>query len=312
MKTTDGNKIKVLFIAGWGRSGSTILDRILGQIEGFHSIGEFRYIWDRNMIEDRLCGCGVPFSKCGYWREVTKTAFNGENGVNPSRMVELRDNNLRSRHTIAMMSRRVKNRLVNQLQEYFDNLSILYSAIQKISGCEFIVDSSKSPTHGWALSQIQGIELYTVHLVRDPRAAAFSWSRPKMQPDTGKMAPMKRIGTIKSSTLWTLWNLAIEKLKKNNPDKCILLRYEDFAENPRQSVDRILKMTGTEKNRNPIIGERCVKLEIGHTASGNPDRFKTGEVEIKNDQRWRSQMKLSQKLIASLFSFPAARLYGYL
>jgi hypothetical protein len=29
------DKIKVLYIAGWGRSGSTILGNILGQVAGF-------------------------------------------------------------------------------------------------------------------------------------------------------------------------------------------------------------------------------------------------------------------------------------
>ena len=36
----SGERVKVLYIAGSGRSGSTILDRILGQLDGFFSVGE--------------------------------------------------------------------------------------------------------------------------------------------------------------------------------------------------------------------------------------------------------------------------------
>src|SRR6476469_754930 len=54
----------VLFIAGWGRSGSTLLDRMLGQVPGVFSAGELRDIWDRGVREDRLCGCGQPFHEC--------------------------------------------------------------------------------------------------------------------------------------------------------------------------------------------------------------------------------------------------------
>jgi len=64
------NKIKVLYITGWGRSGSTILDNIMGQIDGFFSVGELRYIWDRNLIENRLCGCGVPLEECPIWSQI--------------------------------------------------------------------------------------------------------------------------------------------------------------------------------------------------------------------------------------------------
>jgi len=34
---------KVLYIAGWGRSGSTILDNVLGQLDGCFSTGELNY-----------------------------------------------------------------------------------------------------------------------------------------------------------------------------------------------------------------------------------------------------------------------------
>ena len=32
-------------IPGAGRSGSTLLDRLLGQVNGFYSIGELKWIW---------------------------------------------------------------------------------------------------------------------------------------------------------------------------------------------------------------------------------------------------------------------------
>lgn len=46
-------EVKVLYIAGWGRSGSTILDNVLGQVEGFFSGGELSYLWERGLSENR-------------------------------------------------------------------------------------------------------------------------------------------------------------------------------------------------------------------------------------------------------------------
>src|SRR4029078_5765586 len=69
--------LRVLFIAGWGRSGSTLLDRILGQVPGVFSAGELRHIWQRGVGEDRLCGCGEPFASCSVWRKVSEISFGG-------------------------------------------------------------------------------------------------------------------------------------------------------------------------------------------------------------------------------------------
>jgi hypothetical protein len=90
----DGNKadtVKVLYIAGSGRSGSTILDNILGQVEGGFSVGELRYVWDRGIIQNRICGCGAPFRGCNLWKRVFDNGFGGFDGIDANRMLALRD-----------------------------------------------------------------------------------------------------------------------------------------------------------------------------------------------------------------------------
>ena len=65
-----GRAVPVLFIAGFGRSGSTLLDRLLGSTPGVHSGGELAAIWTHGLVDDRLCSCGAPFSGCPFWRAV--------------------------------------------------------------------------------------------------------------------------------------------------------------------------------------------------------------------------------------------------
>ena len=67
--------IKVLFIGGAGRSGSTLLDRLLGQTPGLVSVGEVTNIWKVGFTDDFPCGCGELFSGCPFWREVIAAAF---------------------------------------------------------------------------------------------------------------------------------------------------------------------------------------------------------------------------------------------
>ncbi len=61
---------KVLLIAGASRGGSTLIDRLLGQLDGFQSTGELAHIWRRGLLKNQRCGCGVPFRKCRFWRDV--------------------------------------------------------------------------------------------------------------------------------------------------------------------------------------------------------------------------------------------------
>lgn len=67
---------RAVCIVGWGRSGSTLLDRMLGRLEGTVSVGEFHQLWVAGLVEDRLRGCRLPFSKCPFfWQEVGELTF---------------------------------------------------------------------------------------------------------------------------------------------------------------------------------------------------------------------------------------------
>ena len=81
---------KVLYIAGSGRSGSTILDNILGELDGFVSAGEVRFLWERGMRDDRTCACGEPFSSCPFWGDVLTRAYGGCSRTAPGHVASRR------------------------------------------------------------------------------------------------------------------------------------------------------------------------------------------------------------------------------
>ena len=70
--------IKILYIAGEGRSGSTILGTILGEIDSFFFIGEAVEIWRYFLLEHKLCACGVPAKECPVWNKILSNAFDFE------------------------------------------------------------------------------------------------------------------------------------------------------------------------------------------------------------------------------------------
>ena len=63
----------VVYIAGYGRSGSTLLDLLLGRLDGWFSMGEFRLFW--HALRDHWnCGCGREVAECPIWSAVLAQA----------------------------------------------------------------------------------------------------------------------------------------------------------------------------------------------------------------------------------------------
>ena len=95
------------------------------------------------------------------------------------------------------------------------------------------------------------------------------------------------------------------------PARYLRLRYEDFVADPRRSFEEILELTGEEDAQLPLVGERDVKLGISHTVSGNPNRFDTGTVELRQDRAWQKQMKPSDKALVTALTLPLLTRYHY-
>ncbi len=68
---------RVLFLGGLGRSGTTLLERILGELPGVTPLGEVVHLWQRGIRADEKCGCGVRFAACPFWQRVGEHAFGG-------------------------------------------------------------------------------------------------------------------------------------------------------------------------------------------------------------------------------------------
>jgi hypothetical protein len=304
---------KVLYIAGSGRSGSTILDNILGELDGFVSAGEVRFLWERGMQEDRTCACGEPFSRCPFWGEVLTRAYGGRDAVAPARMIDLLGQGTRARRIPNMLgSSARRHAFVDGLDELSYRLSALYRAIADVSAARVIVDSSKLPTYGLVLDQVPGVDVRVVHLVRDPRATAYSWRRRKALPDTRDGRLMQRQGPLKASGLWTMWNTAAGAFWRGTPERYLRLRYEDVIREPMQATDRICAFVGEDVAGSPFVSNTEVRLTPSHSVAGNPSRFTTGLVTLRPDDEWRTKMRRTDRALVTTVTWPLLLRYHYL
>ncbi|ABG03536.1 conserved hypothetical protein [Rubrobacter xylanophilus DSM 9941] len=310
-------KIIVLFIGAWGRSGSTLLERMLGQMPRFFAVGELRHVWDRSFQDNQLCGCGKSFYSCEFWRAVGSEAFGGLERVDVDKILTLKATVDRYRympcHIRASKTGKYNRRMADAVKEYASLLERFYRAIQAVSGAEVIVDSSKDPPYAFLLNALPFVDLRLIHLVRDSRAVAYSWSRERERPEiTDRLELMPRFGPVMSSYGWNLYNYSLGFLRRFVPSSA-LLRYEDLVQGPDTQVRRVLEETGFDQPLAlPFVHGRKVRLGTNHTVSGNPMRFQTGMLDLRPDEEWKTKMRRTDKYVATVLTAPLLLRYRYL
>ncbi len=83
--------IKILYIASEARSGSTLLGRLLAEVDGCVHVGEIDRIWLRFFKEENLCECGLPFRECPFWQQVFDLGWGGFDGVDLDALFAVKD-----------------------------------------------------------------------------------------------------------------------------------------------------------------------------------------------------------------------------
>lgn len=300
--------IHVVFISGMSRSGSTVLDRLLGARPGVTSLGEVHQIWRRGFLEDHLCGCGVPFSRCPFWKQVRALPL--LNDLDLPRVLQLQDIAVAQRPLL----RRLKTAsadaaLREQARSAYSTMLVgVLREVQRLTSSSVLVDSSKQPAHGAVLDACPDVRVTTVHLVRDSRAVAFSTSRRKRKPDVHlREAWMTQLSPRLSAERWVKSNLKAELLGRRGGNY-LRLRYEDLIASPADAVESILRLgPGTAGT-----GDAPVRVPVAHTVSGNPMRFEQGDLTLRLDDEWRQAMPRQDRRLVTALTAPLLLRYGYL
>lgn len=310
-----GKDLKVVYLLGWVRSGSTILDVALGSTPGFFSCGELRYLWDRGLQKKWMCGCRQPLPDCPVWSRVVERLF--PSGISGPELESIED-----QHLAVVRTRKLPRVLRqrpgapsgwNELDEYVDLLGRLYHAIAEETGSRVLVDSSKFAQDAALLRLVPGIEVCYVHMVRDPRAVAYSNQRRRTsQPDPDEPVEMALWSPSRSGARWARFNLAAEAVIRRHAGGCVVrTRYEDIMATPRAAITNILDAIGEGGHGPPFVDDDTVHLAPNHTVWGNPARFQTGPTSLKPDDEWVRRSTRKQIIGSSLASAPLMLRYGY-
>lgn len=214
-------RLKVLYVMGAGRSGSTILGVALGNCDGVFFAGE---------LDRWIARAGVPREgreRRRFWAGV-RTGVEQAPELAGGRATVL------ERSSALFDPRRwpARRRLRRRYRQISEQL---YGAIAPAAEATMIVDSSHYPLRARELQALDGIDLYLLLLVRDPQAVVASLGR--------RDVPERRFGLLAANAyLWLTHALSLLVFSRQPSARRMLVRHEDFLADPEQTIREILRL----------------------------------------------------------------------
>ncbi|MEA2517788.1 MAG: hypothetical protein QOG16_1626 [Actinomycetota bacterium] len=299
--------MKLLYVLGRGRSGSTVFANVLGELDGFFSGGEIRSFWDPVVVRESTCGCGAPIRECEVWSH----ALHRLADVDIEEVSAWQHDIVREHQTYKLLRYR-RTRRWTSLERYAGVMSRLYDALAEVTGARVIVDSSKRPSYAAFLRTVPGLDPYYIHLVREPRASAYSWLSRRHESSQGGGHEVTRRGALDATLRWDLLNLGSDAIiRRTGANHAMRIRYEDFVARPRQHVDLARILLNEPQGPSPFVNDHTVRLGINHTIAGNPSRFVTGTIHLEDRREWRQAQTRIDRWITTAVALPFLRRYGY-
>jgi Sulfotransferase family len=291
--------IRVLYVMGHGWSGSTILGNLLGELDGFFHAGELRRLWGEALAANAPCGCGSPVRECRVWSKVL--AHPAVAALDPAEVDRWHRRATPVRRTLRLLRMRGEH-VYGDLPAYLNAAEKLYRVVAEVTLSRVIVDTSKRSGDAAALLRMPAVDPFFIHLVRDPRAVAHSWSKRSARGH----------GPVATSRDWVAFNLLDEAIRRNaGPGRSVRLRYEDLIADPEASLRAVAGLVGERPETIPIRRDRVAVLGLNHGIMGNPSRFANGEVPLREDEAWKRDQPPSERLMVTALTLPLLLLYGY-
>lgn len=249
---------QLIYIAGYGRSGSTVLGCMLGAIPHALNCGELTYLFDEAMVPDRSCACGVDYHHCPIWgpilaktksRRVADEVIRGIDGRAGWQHGSSRPN--------AGQYRVINRQLFTQISA---------------QGYQYVIDSSKTAGHAChrpaALRTLLGLDVKLIHLVRSPVAVWQSVRHGSNWAMDGYR--YRRAARLRAIPGWILANHAARAARRAvGPNNYLLLHFEELVHHPAVAIKRLQDFLKVDLHFLATAIANQTPFSVGHNIGGN-------------------------------------------
>lgn len=256
------SKPKVLLLAGFPNSGTTVASYMIGQHESVFVAGELADFPAKQLKAGKLCACGTPAAACDFWSAVMQRLEAVANRPIPPRLGQV------------------------------------YRAIAAESGAELIVDVAHDLHAVADAFSAEGIDLRLVHLRRQGLAVLNSRMR-RVRGARSALSPARQLVRAWRHVIrWRTYNRTVGRLHRRlGGHRAIAVDYETLCARPASALAAIGRLTDLDFTD---VGVRLTAGEtlnvMPHMIRGNP-RLKAKEVvHLSRDDGFTSELAFSERL----------------
>ncbi|MES3629629.1 MAG: sulfotransferase [Longimonas sp.] len=312
------DRIKLIYVASIGRSGTTLFESMLGAHPHLATCGEV-HLWPHEITMGgvRPCGSGQYVQTCPFWQEM-------EARVDPLNQPEPRIHHFREHHDGGRTLRwnrwadfspdPLSSDVQAQVDQYAANNEALFrhfrALVTERTGTEpeWIVDASKDPYRLLWLLRSDRFTIKVVHMVKHPCGFAYSVTKPWVQSPRWHSAVPRLYYTARQSTAWVIQNHLFGQIARHHldPSNYMLMQYETLASAPHDTFESACNMIGV-----PYVPEAVTDFREGSqfTIAGNPMRYEQRGIEL--DERWKYDLPPFSRSIARTITTVNRRSFGY-
>jgi len=255
---TEAHKTKMIFIMGGGRSGSTILSIVIGNMPGVFFMGEL-HKW--NLYNGRA-NSEIEYVR-KFWDEVYQEMDQPEKYLKNDFFKYLEYHS-----SMFFFPWFTKKKLVNEFHFF---TSMITNIIKKKSGAEYLLDSSHYPFRAFWLNKNKYIDLKIIYLYRNPVHVVESFGKKNIEQNYKN--------PIHANLFLTFIAVLSEIMFRYfSPNQRIKIRYEDLIEDPSTTIDRLKK----------FLSLPDFKIDL--------DNLKTGFIFQSNRIRQQETIALDKKI----------------
>jgi hypothetical protein len=202
------SKPKVLVLAGFPNSGTTVASYVIGQHASVFVAGELANFPAKQLKAGKLCACGSPAAACVFWSAVMRRL---EATSRPSSLP----------------------------------LGQVYCAIAAESGAELIVDVAHDLHAVVDACSAEGIDLRLVHLRRQGLAVLNSRMRRVRGAGAPPLSPARQLARAwRHAIRWRTYNRAVVHLRRRlGEHRAIALDYETLCTQPASALAAVGRLT---------------------------------------------------------------------
>ncbi len=270
--------MKVIYIIGAGRSGSTILEVALGNSENIFDAGELVRFFK---LGGKPHGFSPESDNYKFWLNIGE---NFKSRINQKNISDLSDLTISIEYHSGFFKNLFHVRSKKKVKEYKSIVNSFFEVLSENIEEPIILDGSKYPGRALALYRSLDWPVYFIYMKRNPKGVVQSFGQKNVEQPS-KSFLMANLYYFAVNFLATIVKWIVPK------SRFMSVKYENFIKTPEEEITKIQKKFNIDLSKSINLIRNDKPLKVGHLFDGNRIRLKDEIIIQKQNIKYRFNFK---------------------